>query len=194
MNVFDFDKTIYNGDSTADFFFWCMKRHPRVMLYIPKIGYYAALYYLFHVGDKTHFKEKMYSFLKAIDPERDIDDFWKEKLNNIKVFYKKLHRDDDVIISASPEFLLKPLEEKLNITVIASRVDVKSGKYSGKNCFNAEKMKRFRESFPDTDIKEFYSDSYADEPLALIAEKAFIVEKNTIKAWDFTRHKKNLRI
>ena len=26
MNVYDFDKTIYNGDSTLDFYFFCLKK------------------------------------------------------------------------------------------------------------------------------------------------------------------------
>ena len=27
MNVYDFDKTIYDGDSTADFYLFSLKRH-----------------------------------------------------------------------------------------------------------------------------------------------------------------------
>ena len=30
MNVFDFDGTIYNGDSSKDFFFYCLKRYPKI--------------------------------------------------------------------------------------------------------------------------------------------------------------------
>ena len=38
MNVFDFDETIYRGDSTRDFVIFCMKRHKKALLYLPYIG------------------------------------------------------------------------------------------------------------------------------------------------------------
>ena len=193
MNVFDFDETIYYGDSTRAFVFWCFKKHPKTLLYIPKIAVSSAAFYIFHIGTKTQFKEKMYSFLKAGDGEKDVAEFWSENLKNIKPFYKKLHKDDDLIISASPEFLLKPLEKKLNITVIASVVDIKTGKYDGLNCYHEEKVKRFRQLYPDGQIDSFYSDSYSDEPLALLAKRAYIVKGDDITDWDFTQHKKNLR-
>ena len=193
MNVFDFDQTIYYGDSTRDFIIWCFRRRPKTLLYLPLTGYAAVRYYTFHIGTKTEFKEKMYRFLKATQGEKDVESFWNEKLKGIKPFYKEIHRDDDVIVSASPEFLLKPLEKKLHITVIASRVDIRTGRYDGLNCYHAEKVSRFRERYPDGHIETFYSDSYSDEPLALLADKAYIVEGDTLTEWDYTRHKKHLR-
>ncbi len=193
MNVFDFDKTIYHGDSTCDFVIFCMKRHPKALLYIPYIGYASLRYYLFHIGTKTQFKEKMYRFLKVCDTQKDVGVFWSRKLSGIKTFYKSIRRDDDLIISASPEFLLKPLEELLHIRVIASRVSPVDGKTTGENCYHEEKVRRFRELYPDDRIEEFYSDSYSDEPLALLAEKAFIVDGETLIPWDYQHHKKNLR-
>lgn len=193
MNVFDFDKTIYQNDSTRDFIVFCMIRHPKALLYLPYIGFVSLRYYLFHIGTKTQFKEKMYRFLKACDAERDVEVFWSTRLSGIKQFYRKIHRDDDLIISASPEFLLKPLEKKLHITVIASRVNPKDGKTTGENCYHAEKVRRFRELYPNGTIDEFYSDSYSDEPLALLSQKAYIVKDESLTDWDFTHHKKNLR-
>ena len=193
MNVYDFDETIYNGDSTRDFVIRCMKKHPKALLHIPSIGFYTLRYYLFHKGDKTEFKEHVYGFLKACGDEKDVEAFWSEKLGGIKAFYCETHRDDDVIISASPEFLLKPLEKQLHIKVIASRVDIHTGKYTGINCYHAEKVRRFREVFPDGEIDDFYSDSYSDEPLAKLAKRAFIVDGEELIEWDYTKHKKNLR-
>lgn len=193
MNVFDFDNTIFDGDSTYRFFRFCLKHHPKVLLYLPRIGFAALKYYTFHIGTKTRFKERMYTFLKACDVKSDVPAFWKENLPRVKSFYKEIHRDDDVIISASPEFLLKPLEDALHITVIASRVSPTDGKTNGENCYHAEKVRRFREVFPDAKINDFYSDSYSDEPLALLADRAFIVEEERLISWDFSHHKKNLR-
>lgn len=193
MNVFDFDKTIYHGDSTRDFVFWCFKKHPKTLLYLPLIGFAAVRYYTFRIGTKTEFKEKMYCFLKATDGEKDVERFWKEKINSVKAFYREIHRDDDVIISASPEFLLKPLERQLRFTVIASKVDIRTGEYDGLNCYHAEKVRRFHELYSDGKIESFYSDSYSDEPLALLADKAYIVDGERLIDWDFTQHKKHLR-
>ena len=193
MNVFDFDNTIFDGDSTYRFFRFCMKRHRKILLYLPRIGFAAVKYYTFHIGTKTRFKERMYAFLKACNVNEDVEAFWNENLPRVKQFYKEIRRDDDLIISASPEFLLKPLEDKLGITVIASRVSPVDGKTEGENCYHAEKVRRFRERFPDGKIDDFYSDSYSDEPLALLAKRAFIVEGETILPWDYNQHKKNLR-
>ena len=32
MNAYDFDKTIYPGDSAAHFWRWCVRRHPAAAL------------------------------------------------------------------------------------------------------------------------------------------------------------------
>lgn len=185
MNVYDFDNTIYSGDSTTDFYLFCLKRHKKILLCMPSLFRAFIKYYVFKKGNKTQFKETMYTFLKYCDTEKDVNDFWDKHLKNIKDFYKKQHSDDDVIISASPQFLLKPLEKKLNITIIASDVDPKSGKYNGVNCYYDEKVRRFYELYPDAQIDEFYSDHYSDEPLAKISKKAFIVDEDKILNWNF---------
>ena len=193
MNVYDFDETIYQGDSTRDFVLFCMKKHPRALLYTPYIGYATLRYYLLHAGTKTQFKERMYRFLKACRTQENVAAFWEQHLDNIKEFYQKQHRDDDLIISASPEFLLKPLEKRLNIRVIASRVSPDDGQTTGENCYHEEKVRRFRELYPNEMIDEFYSDSYSDEPLAKLAKRAYIVDGEQLIEWDFSKHKKNLR-
>ena len=193
MNVYDFDKTIYYGDSTRDFILWCFRHRPKTLLYLPNFGLSALRYYAFHIGTKTECKERSYRFLKATRGKEDVERFWREKIGGIKPFYKKIRRDDDLIISASPEFLLKPLENILHFTVIASKVDIQTGKYDGLNCYYDEKVRRFHELFPNGKIEEFYSDSYSDEPLAVLAEKAYIVDGDKIIDWDHTQHKKHLR-
>ena len=193
MNVFDFDKTIFDGDSTVRFFFFALKRHLKILLDVPGIGLAAMKYYTFRIGNKTQFKERMYRFLKRCDTENDVKAFWDENIGGIKAFYREIHRDDDVIISASPEFLLKPLEARRHITVIASKVSPLDGKTDGLNCYHAEKVRRFREVFPDGQMEAFYSDSYSDEPLALLAERAYIVDGDELIDWDYSRHKKNMR-
>ena len=56
--------------------------------------------------------------------------------------------DSDLIISASPEFLLKPICGILGIKhLIASKVSPVDGKYTGKNCHGKEKVRRFKQLY-----------------------------------------------
>ena len=184
MNVYDFDKTIYNGDSTADFYLFALGRHKSILTLAPSLFGAFMRFYVFKRGTKTEFKEKMYRFLSRCDTERDVADFWETHINKIKPFYQTQQREDDVIISASPEFLLQPACDKLGIRyLMASRVDPHTGRYDGVNCHGEEKVRRFREVFGQSRIDKFYSDSYSDTPLALLAQKAYIVKGNELSDW-----------
>jgi putative flippase GtrA len=127
----------------------------------------------------------MYRFLLYIpDIDKEVENFWKIKIKNIKKWYLNQKKQDDLIISASPEFLLKPICSILGVSLIASVVDKKSGKYSGENCHGKEKVKRMYAKIPHPQIEEFYSDSLSDEPLAKEALKAFIVDGNDMISWE----------
>ncbi|MBQ1380965.1 MAG: HAD-IB family phosphatase [Ruminococcus sp.] len=186
MNVYDFDKTIYSGDSTADFYLFSLRRHKRILLLAPSLLGAALRFYLFKRGTKTQFKEVMYRFLQRCDTERDVADFRRQNACKIKRFYLAQQQPDDVIISASPVFLLAPICEQLGIRhLIASEVDPHTGRYTGENCHGAEKVRRFREQFGDAVTDAFYSDSHSDDPMAKIAQKAFMVKGEECKPWEF---------
>ena len=166
MNAYDFDNTVFYGDSTAKFYFFELKRHPKIFLKTPSL-----------LGAFTKY-----------DIDGEVKAFWNINIDNIKPFYLEQKKTDDVIISASPEFLLSPVCNKLGLeNLIASRVDKKTGKYDGINCHGKEKVRRFYEEFGETDVEEFYSDSYSDTPMAEIANKAFMVKKDEITPWDFEK-------
>ena len=80
-------------------------------------------------------------------------------------------------------FLLKLLEKKLNVKIIGSKVDKKTGKFDGKNCHDYEKIVRYeKELNKKNNIKRFYSDSIkADKPMFEYAEEAYLVKGNEIK-------------
>ncbi len=184
MNVYDFDKTIYKYDSTADFFLYCMRKHPKIIKLIPSICLWFTKHYILKSCTKTEFKERIMQFVKYIEYEKDIKDFWDKNKKKIKSFYIKQQKKDDVIISASPTFVLEPICKELGIeNLICSRVDVKTGKYTGLNCHGKEKVIRYREIFGNIAVDEFYSDSKSDTPMAQIAEKPFLVKGNKITYW-----------
>lgn len=180
INAYDFDKTIYDGDSSVDFYLYCLKRNKKILLCLP-IQIFGFILYVFGLKDKTYFKEKVFSFLKRIDNiDEYIQDFWNKNDNKIKYWYLEQKAKTDVIISASPEFLLKPLEKKLKIKVIASKVNKKTGKFESLNCHDKEKIKRYeKETKKEKNIKRFYSDSIkSDYPMFEYAEEAYLVKKN----------------
>ena len=184
MNVYDFDNTILRGDSTARFFAWCLRRCPRMWLDAPgQIG--NAALFLLKRRAKQAFKERMLSFLARVDVERELARFWHKNLSRVKPFYREKHCADDVVISASPEFLIRPACEALGIRhVLGSPVDMHTGRFSGPNCHGQEKVRRFCQAFPGGEIDEFYSDSYSDQPLASLARRAFLVRGEQILNWD----------
>ena len=185
MNVYDFDNTIYKGDSTFDFYRFCALRHPKILLRLPKLLWDFVK---FRMGKqtKTQFKEQMYKFLLDVpDAESEVNIFWDKNIYKIKKFYRNIAKTDDVIISASPEFLVTPACRRIGLThIMASRVDIKTGKYSGLNCHGEEKVKRFYERFPEGVIDNFYSDSLSDTPLAKLATKeSYLVKGETLEQW-----------
>ena len=149
MNIYEFDGTIYDGDSTVDFYKFIMKRHPLSLRHIPSF----VLATLKHKRGKyttTRWKSCFFMFLKDIDDVTgEVKTFWEKNMKKIYPWYLKQKRSDDVIISASPEFLLKlPCQQLQTDRLIASRVDPHTGEFQGLNCKGSEKVKRFRELFP----------------------------------------------
>ena len=182
MNVFDFDGTIYDGDSTKDFFMYCLKNY-KIKSHIFPVMWYGAGFGLRIVKKKT-FKQKLLSFVAKIDDiDKAVLDFWQINKKKIKKFYMEMKQDTDIIISASPEFLLKPICDELGVTMLGTRVSNKTGLFDGENCHGQEKVRRLAELNPDAEIEEFYSDLYCDTPLARLAKKAYIVKGEKLTPW-----------
>ena len=64
MNVYDFDKTIYDGDSTVDFYLFSLRRHKKILLLAPSLLAAVTKFYVLRRGSKTDFKQVMYRFLR----------------------------------------------------------------------------------------------------------------------------------
>ena len=94
----------------------------------------------------------------------------------------------DVIISASPEFLLIPICIELGVgRLMATKVDKTTGLFDGENCHGKQKVTRFYEQYPNAEIDNFYSDMYCDTPLALISKHAYIVKGEKLSPWKFKK-------
>lgn len=184
MNVFDFDKTIYCSDSTVDFYLFCLKRHPGIIKYLPR-QVWGIVKYKFRLCTKEFMKEAFFSFLGSIkDVDYEIDTFVKKNVCKIQKWYMDIHKKTDVVISASPEFIIEKFsQETTGFKVIASKVDKKTGKFQSLNCYGEEKVRRFRERFPEDNIECFYSDSHSDLPMAHIAKKAYLVKRGELTSF-----------
>ena len=184
MNVYDFDKTIYKGDSTLDFYLYCLKKQPLLILLFP-IQIYGFLLYKLGIYRKVQFKEKFYIFIKFLkNREERLVSFWELHQARIQEWYFHQQQPDDCIITASPRFLLEPICKVLNIQhLIASEVEFTSGKCISENCYGEEKVVRFNEEFPNAVVELFYSDSLTDAPMANLSRKSFGVVGEDIVTW-----------
>lgn len=184
MNVYDFDKTIYDGDSSIDFCLFCYRVRKKTIIYFPR-QVIAYLLYKMNVISKIQAKEAFFSLVKGLDDiDSIVNDFWNKYEKKIQTWYLKQKLPTDIIISASPDFLLKPLISKLGISqVIATEVSKENGTFLSKNCYGEEKVIRFKEIFPTAIPDTFYSDSISDKPMMLLSKQAFLVKKNKRIAW-----------
>ena len=185
MNVYDFDKTIFPGDCSIGFCFWCMNRHPKMYFtFAPKmIG--TAIKRIMGKIPEYLFQRKFFGYLTMVDDfDEQIVRYWDKNEKKISAWYLAQKRDDDLIISASPTCIIEPIANRLGVKFMATDFDRKYGVFLNNHMYAQEKARYMIDNgFPL--IENFYSDSLADTPLALCAEKAHLVIKNasTVVDW-----------
>lgn len=180
LDVYDFDDTIYDGDSTANFYLYCLKNKPSLVRYLPIQIWYFIKYKLKLVS-KENFKEKFYIFFNGINNiDEYVKKFWNKNENKLRYELIKKTENQKYIISASPEFLLQEIcSRKLkNFKLIASKVNKNTGKLESKNCYGEEKVQRLKQEIKeDFKIENFFSDSMSDGFLAELSENSYLVKK-----------------
>lgn len=186
MNIYDFDGTIYDGDSTRDFCKFCLRERP-FLIFNMIIPVMYGILFVFKLVKREKFKEKFFiAFLSRMnDADLVVQAFWETHTGKIKSWYHKQKKLTDIIISASPEFLLAPICEQLGIQLIASKVDIKTGTLLGANCRGGEKVIMFHKVFGDVSVDEFYTDTASDAPMAALADRAYIVKGDKITQFPF---------
>ena len=189
MNVYDFDETIFHPDSSYSFFFYCLRHYPRAVLKALPQSLAEGIRYAFlplrhEKKDAKRLKEALFSFLNRIeDVHAAVGDFWEKNEDGFAHWYLQQKRCDDLVISASPMFLLEPAAIRLGVRVLATDMNPYTGKIRGRNCHDEEKARRFREAYPDGHIEVFYSDSLSDTPMARLADRAFLVKGEELTPW-----------
>lgn len=184
VNVYDFDNTIYDGESLVDLVLYYIPRDPRIWWYLPQLIRIALRdrFHLFTVEEAVKayagFLEGYYVKLSSL--EEDVVRFWDRHEQKIKPFYMKQRRVDDIIVSGSTDFLLAEMMKRMGITrYIGSSVDPRTGKFT-RLCFLENKVKLFQEQYPIVQIENFYTDSMNDRAMMDISNHVFLVKKNQV--------------
>ena len=197
MNVFDFDNTIYDGESGLDIFLFFFKKDPLgVVKYAGKFmeGFIRYKRNKIQIDDvKNEYGYMLKDYLAKVENlEAELEVFWDKHEKKIKPFYEKVRNDDDIIISACPEPMLKIMLKRMGIDesrMIGTEVDLKTGEIGRVN-YRENKAKAFEQLFPNAEIDDFYTDSMSDEPLMKMAKRVFMVKKDRIDEFDYNAYKK----
>jgi len=184
MNIYDFDGTIIYGDSEQHFFKYLLDNN---LLTKRKAKTLAKFLYLEN-NKKLSFlitRPHIYKSLSCLSNiEEVLEDFWDKHEHLIKPFYKKIQKEDDLISSATPDFILKPIMRRLNIKYyICTHFNLKRFKTVGRFNWKQEKVNRLYKEYPNVKIDNFYSDSLGDKYLARLATHAYLVKDDEIKEW-----------
>ncbi|MDR2526218.1 MAG: haloacid dehalogenase-like hydrolase [Oscillospiraceae bacterium] len=185
MNVYDFDNTLYSGESGVDLFFFYLKKRPSLVRFAPWVGV-GILRYKLHMIDMDTFTRRyawvVERFLSGIQNyAADAREFWDLHESGIRDFYKPLHREDDLVISASPEQSLREICGRMGIQRwIGTRINEETNALEF-ICFRENKVKAFRAQYPGERIENFYTDSMNDKPLMDLAEHVFFLKKGKLE-------------
>ena len=186
IDVFDFDGTIYDGDSTVDFLKFALSRRPLLLLcLIPPLAA-SGLSALAGRFSLTRFKSGLFSALaRHLDLSEEGRRFWAEGKTREKLgawFLNRPRRLPAVIASASPDFELGPAAELLGADLlVCTRCDPATGKLLGENCKSSEKIRRIGEALGEYDVRAMYTDDpRADAPLLRLARERYLVRHGRV--------------
>ena len=188
LALFDFDGTITTKDSMVEFILYAVGRRA-YYLGLFKLSPILVAYKLkLYPNDKA--KEKFLAhFFKKMEIKRfqeliigyssnEIDKIVRKKAIE-KIYWHKKQGDKVVVISASIECWLKPWCDRQNIRLIATKLEILDGKFTGKfstkNCYGEEKVNRIRESYHMEEYSHIYAygDSNGDRELLALADESF---------------------
>ncbi|KFA26839.1 haloacid dehalogenase [Xanthomonas vasicola] len=190
--VFDFDHTLYDGDSGSHLFAWLIKRNPLrllvALLASPILGPMVAMLPTRRRGVSGYVWIATFGLHRAREFNRFIDAYVlkheaqiRQRLlpHALKVFTEHRAAGDRVVVAtgAPPELARAILGfvAHQDVPVIGSLVGPRLGAVTARrHCHNEEKMRMLRER-GYSDIAIAYSDSTADLPLLKAARAPVVV-------------------
>ena len=180
MNGYDFDNTILHGNSTRRFSFFCAARLPYLVLFVPVI-LLAFLLRGLHILSKNRYLHMLEWFIALVpNVDRYVVKFWDKNMKHIKPWYLAQKRDDDIIISASPYFLVSEACKRLGVQCIATNLDTRA-RLQEQHVYGKEKVSNYKIIYNDKPLASYYSDSMSDIPMFKFAKRGYFVKGNKVK-------------
>ena len=194
--VYDFDKTIYGGESGTNYFQYYFKKYPLKATLFALWYLKEVFFYLIKVTDLKKLKERFFIFLESHTKE-EIEEitrgFWKEyrKLNYKwtveELLENKKECDMTIVSSATPKFIIETFLKELGYDLVFGTEfegddrEKFISKIKGENNKGEEKVKKMNQWAEKNNIEyrivRFYSDSLADKPLFDIAKKKVWIKR-----------------
>jgi len=195
LAIFDVDYTLTKRETLVEFYFFMMKKNPRLLKYLPK-SIFSTIFYLMKIHDASKVKKTFIRFIDGIeenDMKKIVAEFYEKRLS--KILYKdaidtikKMKADGYKIylISASAEFYLNQLYNIVEVDkVIGTRFTMENGLHRngilGENCKGEEKVKRLKEVLASENIEAdfensyMFSDSLSDLPLFNLVGHPYLI-------------------
>ena len=179
--IYDFDGTIYDGDSCRDIVKYGLRKHPFITIRALKKANKLNKEYKAGLISFDKVKQTLLSFIFQIhNYPKFINKFVSSHMKKIKPFYNSRKTEHDLIASASYDLWISIFARKLGVKyVIATKTNFE-GAIVGPNCKGIEKVKRIKELFPNAKIVCSYSDSSVDIPILEMAPVSYVVEGDTL--------------
>ena len=195
LAIFDVDYTLTRRETLVEFYFFMMKKNPKLIKYLPK-SILSSIFYVFKIYDASKAKKTFIRFIDGIEEKemkRIVKEFYEVRLS--KILYKdaidminKMKRQGYKIylISASAEFYLSELYNIKEVDkIIGTRFITENGLHrneiTGENCKGEEKVKRLKEVLEKENIEVdfensyMFSDSLSDLPLFNLVGHPYLI-------------------
>ena len=188
LAIFDFDGTISFKDSFRGFIIYY---HGYLSFTLGSIILTPVyLLYWFRIISNNTMKEKVISYYfrgeVVMDFERKCLEYSTNEINKIirskakdRIDWHQARGDKVIVVSASVKSWLKIWCEENKIELIATELDIKDGRLSGKlkgrNCYGVEKVNRIKKEIELEIFEEVYSygDSKGDREILELATKGY---------------------
>lgn len=186
IDIYDFDKTIIPFDSGSLFALYCAVHFPWTLICLPVIAV-AGLLMVLKIINFTAFKKTCFMFVPLIPVEKAVKKFWDKHEHEVFKWFLEKDKREYVVISASPDFLLKDIAERLSFDNLICTRHNKNGIIIGENCRDEEKVFRFKEMFPNAQVMDVFSDSlHHDKPIFSLAKgQCYHIDEGKLVPFDF---------
>lgn len=184
MNAYDFDNTIYDGESLFDFYLFCLRKNIKFIKYL-KVAVVSLIKYKLCIITLDKLiklcSKYVYDFLTDVgNIEGAVKEFWDKNEHKIKPWYFEKKKDDDLIISANFNIFLEEILNRIGISnYISSEVDPVNKEVT-QLCFRSNKVSLYHKKYKQAEIDSFFTDSRNDMPMINISKNAYLVKNNKI--------------